>query len=569
MPAINRRVRYWKFHGRYVGPGWSAGKYQDSVISSVKPTDEFDKTAKQHDAAYYAVKHLGWHPNSLKRADEIFYKQNIGRGVKRTVAAIGVGFQGAMRKEQKVDHSFFPKKDSAIMGRGRSATRSVPPTPRKRAKSAQYMEIDRMGAHRPISYPGRSKSVPPAVKSVMLKSSTRRSTAGRAGPVGSKISPLKKVDKKHPSDLKNPRYAGITFTTESAGKITGNKCIYIGHAAWSWNQMDKAVGMAVIKFCLDKMEQSIDSIDSALAYGAAAGYRAWRDNDAIVIYFRVNSDPTTALNSKTFRYGTFDKTTATFSTIAQFGDCWKYWLDVVLANSITLEMVYLECAPAILGTSTTDNNVTFAWQRHWLHNAKIDVEISSVLKFQNRTIGSADNDEGDNVDNMPLVGRSYGGPGTGTHRHQMITPSSTNYPLIANRSTGVIATYGQNNEQNEPPDAKSFNNVKVMGKVGIAAGEVKISKIHFKHTFKLGTYFKEVIDEQASENTPLYPYSDKLGSYRFFALEKQIAFTEAAQAVRVAFEVQHQVAAKFVTGKAARAVPTGSAESTDTVITQA
>lgn len=81
----------FRYHGNYAGPGWSAGKYQKSVAgSSVPAIDEFDETAKEHDAAYALGK-------DLKKADYKFFKQNFGKGFKRSVAALAVGAQGYLR----------------------------------------------------------------------------------------------------------------------------------------------------------------------------------------------------------------------------------------------------------------------------------------------------------------------------------------------------------------------------------------------------------------------------------------------------------------------------------------
>lgn len=70
-----------RYHGNYCGPNWSAGKYQSSVVSDVPAIDEFDETCKQHDAGYA----IG---GDLYDLDEQFYQQNIGQGVKRTLAAV-------------------------------------------------------------------------------------------------------------------------------------------------------------------------------------------------------------------------------------------------------------------------------------------------------------------------------------------------------------------------------------------------------------------------------------------------------------------------------------------------
>lgn len=96
MPDVRRRRGYrgftWRIYGNYVGPGWSAGKYQKSVKSDVPPVDEFDATAKEHDESYALGK-------NLKEADYKFYKKNIGKGFVRSAAALAVGAQGWLRKD--------------------------------------------------------------------------------------------------------------------------------------------------------------------------------------------------------------------------------------------------------------------------------------------------------------------------------------------------------------------------------------------------------------------------------------------------------------------------------------
>jgi len=80
-----------RYHGNYVGPGWSAGRYGKSVpFSSVRPIDDFDRTAMVHDRRYA----LGM---NKKIADEEFFKANWGKGIKRSVAAAAVGIQGYFR----------------------------------------------------------------------------------------------------------------------------------------------------------------------------------------------------------------------------------------------------------------------------------------------------------------------------------------------------------------------------------------------------------------------------------------------------------------------------------------
>lgn len=82
----------FRYHGKYCGPGWSAGRYQGSVAKGPKADDEFDETCRIHDKAYAENQ-------NLKEADYKFYRSNIGRGFKRSAAALAVGLQGYMRSE--------------------------------------------------------------------------------------------------------------------------------------------------------------------------------------------------------------------------------------------------------------------------------------------------------------------------------------------------------------------------------------------------------------------------------------------------------------------------------------
>lgn len=80
----------YRYHGQYCGPGWSGGKYQSSVDSSVPADDPFDQTCKEHDAAY---------ANGLNNytSDFKFAVQNLGFDLKRSVAGGLVGIQGVAR----------------------------------------------------------------------------------------------------------------------------------------------------------------------------------------------------------------------------------------------------------------------------------------------------------------------------------------------------------------------------------------------------------------------------------------------------------------------------------------
>lgn len=116
-----------KYHGKYCGPGWSAGKYQPSVKSRVPPDDEFDATCKVHDGAY------AYPTNSQARskADDEFYKQNIGGGPKRAIAALAVKAASKIMRAQE-------RNPEGIRFRGTTK----PSRRRKSAKSRARAQLD-------------------------------------------------------------------------------------------------------------------------------------------------------------------------------------------------------------------------------------------------------------------------------------------------------------------------------------------------------------------------------------------------------------------------------------------
>jgi len=79
------------YHGNYCGPGWSAGKKQQSVVSNVEAVDAFDQTCKTHDEIYARG-------GNLYKADITFAGENLSvLDFKRNVAGLIVGTQGVIR----------------------------------------------------------------------------------------------------------------------------------------------------------------------------------------------------------------------------------------------------------------------------------------------------------------------------------------------------------------------------------------------------------------------------------------------------------------------------------------
>lgn len=95
------------YHGNFCGPGWSDGKYQNSVIGTLDAIDEFDEICKEHDHQYAVG-------GDLVEADFKFAKQTIGKNMKMTAAGVAVGLQGAVRVLDRIRLPLFPSTNSSM-----------------------------------------------------------------------------------------------------------------------------------------------------------------------------------------------------------------------------------------------------------------------------------------------------------------------------------------------------------------------------------------------------------------------------------------------------------------------
>nr|QDH88834.1 MAG: RNA-dependent RNA polymerase [Astroviridae sp.] len=154
------------YHGNYCGPGWSAGKYQDSVIDdSVEAIDEFDESCKQHDKSYYLKE-------DLDEADEIFYNQNIGKSFKRSIAALAVRMVNGKRGTKKTVKKAVRKLEKKALGkavrmrrppavrrnrrrRGGMATTSAPIAIGSVERSRNFFKMSSKGTGNTLTVSGR------------------------------------------------------------------------------------------------------------------------------------------------------------------------------------------------------------------------------------------------------------------------------------------------------------------------------------------------------------------------------------------------------------------------------
>jgi hypothetical protein len=140
LRTLHSRISYY-YHGNYGGPGWSAGKFQNSVVDySVPPVDEEDEAYRQHDANYY------YHKDNRHRAiaDWQLVHQLKGKGTRAELARSVIALQALGRDT----YSYISDKMSR-RGKGKKPTKQKPSQQKKDMPKAKKKKIPRFKGPRP------------------------------------------------------------------------------------------------------------------------------------------------------------------------------------------------------------------------------------------------------------------------------------------------------------------------------------------------------------------------------------------------------------------------------------
>jgi len=174
-----------------------------------------------------------------------------------------------------------------------------------------------------------------------------------------------------------------------------------------------------------------------------------------------------------------------------------------------------------------------------LENVTVSLSSKSAIKMQNRTVEEAGDDENE-VNNIPLYGKSFTGAGTGPQRKDQYGEQNT---FVVNQTTGVIIV-PENIQMREPPPPEEFNRVKMVGKVKIEPGEIKTSVLSASATHKFNIWYRGFVRSWMVQSSGTPPASQKFpdyaeGNYRTFFIEKMLAVGSAS--IKTAYEVQNNM----------------------------
>lgn len=356
----------------------------------------------------------------------------------------------------------------------------------------------------------------------MTRSLGRVSSAARRASIYSKsggyITPG--IRRKTPVDDMTKR--GVVICQESGGQLYPaettsdtstqyGQSVYLGHSTVPLNLSRTHYWRAFTKALMRAIGINIEDFNDFLV-GTTIG---------VEFYYKINpNDPPT---SHAF---TFAPLVKTYENMAQ--EFSQHFINL-------LESLYFQKVHVVIANQPD--------KQFDLSKAKMEYYCKSSLKMQNQTVNAALDNDSDDVNNVPLYGKSYEGTGNGAFYIKDYNQKN----FIGRQSDGLIiyqpdaiTAAGTPNDYalGEPQSYKLFKYVKKSGKIHLDAGQLKTSVLTFQKNMGFSAMWRN-IDQIAFDN----PAWTTMGNFRFFGVEKMMQFTQTNEANRIhlAYEVDNKI----------------------------
>lgn len=443
--------------------------------------------------------HAGRYLYKRGKPGRFLFKRHAREGANLAIKAAAAGSALFPEKKQSGESDMAPSK-SRSRSRGRTMDVSDPfnPTPSGRSRS-------------------RSKSIAPTSKRprVVKKKAVPRVRVSLPSKSAGKFTSGTKVSKAR-KELSIAQNKGLIMTEEVGISTTSGvtDAIYIGHSTWVRDEIRENFFRVLLKTLLAKMGVPVRSIKDPLPL---------KQNDVFTLDWipEVNG----ALQSSVVTLG------------ATPADNTLQLIATALLTVFELDADHLT-GPLFQRIQYRNAGDTYRVDINLIH-AKIKLHIKSALKLQNQTTASGADSE--NVDNIPVYGKSYEGLGNGAFTNAQVTPIRAEY-FVATASNGVILQVGTvATGMSEQPPPKYFKNVKKFGKAMLEPGEIKTSILTDTNNYSV-PYLSSLL---YSNNSSLQYY--RRGSFRFFGLEHMIQATASTPSIKVVGEINWRCAMQMDT----------------------
>lgn len=285
---------------------------------------------------------------------------------------------------------------------------------------------------------------------------------------------------------------GIHGTLEHGAVLTALDAIYAGHCTAPRDVIMRIAFQAALKQLAKTMGIRIIDLDDSVTAGP---------------YFLGTND-----EFKFEYYSSAESTTTTVIThIVGIGNTWRQ-IAQTFANIVFATPEQSQIIPSYL--RFTNSTSEYQPCRLELKYTYFMFDMKSSMKLQNRTINAAGENEADDVDNVPIYGKSIGGSGTGC---QALFPNSSSPgQIVCDLANGTIDKTSLSNNLKEPLSGFFFPKSTKQGKVRLDPGEIRTNVLRYKKNVTLQTLFKAFA--YSGSTKVIAPF----GNFVFFQLEKMI-----------------------------------------------
>lgn len=477
MPPYNkrRRLNYYKrrndgvsinYHGNYVGPGWSAGKFQPSVYwSKVPAVDDWDMSAKRHDRAHRLQNsRSGGNKRLLNEADDAYYNYNKNYPGKRGASALAVKAQRMLRGNPKQNT------DLSVV---RGGTTHMPPTP-KSDKVAPTSFPQKNVMPKRNARTGGMVLVPARGNKAAYYRKARPNRRGRKRPIKStrrgRITKRKRARK----TTKISRFSthGVIYKYENGSSINDPQALYIGVSDMPFDEVYIGACRCMVRDLFRQMGILVED---------------WLNLIPVVngeLQFRYSyiSGQTEAL--------TTPAATAILGTwsFAEFGSqiatVWKAAFGTSADHRI--KEIWLEKTTNVFAAGT-QRTATIP-----MSNYVISVDNYASMKIQNTTTGDNSTDAEDtDITRNPLVARVYHLKGNALIPRAYASPIS-GQKIVADTKTGLFGfTATQQGERiyKKLPPASQFVKCYKSNQFKMQPGSIKAFTVRYKKTMRFNNLF--------------------------------------------------------------------------------
>jgi hypothetical protein len=184
----------------------------------------------------------------------------------------------------------------------------------------------------------------------------------------------------------------------------------------------------------------------------------------------------------------------------------------------------------------------------------LEMDVSSTLCLQNRTLGDGVTDTGDSeaVTNNPLVGRIYEGDGNGSGMklHDNTLDLGDPNQFVASGWSGEISvsseqanmSSGQTDVYKRPPPANAFSGVKRTNFARLNPGQIRSSYLRWYKKITFNMLIKKLFVWLRDTSVPAPEAKlTHIGKFRFFGFEKKLKTNQTEADISVGFEVKQTV----------------------------